>query len=390
MRELKIGLVGAGWMGKVHSMSYRTALGAFGPEPAVPVLETIMDSNPALAARAQRDYGYRRLVDDWHAIVEDPSIDIVDICTPNDMHHEVAMAAIAAGKHVYCEKPLANSTALAREMAEAADRRGVTTIVGFNYIKNPVHGLAQKLLREGAIGAIDYVRLYFNCDFMANRNLPHTWRNDVTRAGSGVIGDIGAHLLSYHFHLVAQEIEEVFCMLDTVIPAHPAPMEAGGFQLDAKADRGRMIENTTDDVATVLFKFGGGGRGHLEASRISTGIRYDIGYDIVGSQGTLRYSYDRINDLYVYREEGPPELRGFRRVEMGPSDPAFAAFHPVSGLGLGYNDFKAMEARDMIVAAARGEPAYPDFRWAYRIQRVVDACVKSHAEKRWVKVSEVA
>jgi predicted dehydrogenase len=349
-----------------------------------------MDSNKALAERSQREFGYRRVVDDWRVIVEDPAIDIVDICTPNDMHHEVAMAAIAAGKHVYCEKPLANTMVLAREMADAADKAGVTTIVGFNYIKNPVHGLARKLLREKAIGTIDYMRLFFNSDFMANRDLPHTWRNDIKRAGSGVIGDIGAHQLAYYYDLVGQEIEEVFCMLDTVIPAHAAPAAEGGFQLDAKADRSRMIPNTTDDIATVMFKFAGGGRGHMEASRVSTGIRFDIGYDIFGSNGSLRYSYDRINNLYIYLEEGPPELRGVKRVEMGPSDPNFAAFHPVSGLGLGYDDFKAIEAHDMLVAVATGKPAYPDFRWAYRIQRVVDACVKSNAEKRWVKVSEIA
>jgi predicted dehydrogenase len=388
MRELRIGLVGAGWMGKVHSMSYRTAQSAFGSEPAVPVLDAVMDSNQALAEHAQREYGYRRVVGDWRAIVEDPAIDVVDVCTPNDVHHEVAMAGLAAGKHVYCEKPLANTSALAREMADAADRAGVTTIVGFNYIKNPVHGLAKQLLEEKAIGTVEYLRLYFNSDFMADRNLPHTWRNDIRRAGSGAIGDIGAHLLSYHYHLIGQEIDEVFCMLDTVVPAHPAPVAAGGFQLDAAGDRGRMIENTTDDVATVLFRFGGA-RGHIETSRISTGIRFNIGYDIVGSTGTLRYSYDRINDLYIYREEGPAPLRGFKRVEMGPSDPAYAAFLPVSGLGLGYNDFKAMEARDFLVAAATGHPAYPDFRWAYRIQRVVDACVLSNAERRWVGVDEL-
>jgi predicted dehydrogenase len=139
----------------------------------------------------------------------------------------------------------------------------------------------------------------------------------------------------------------------------------------------------------VLFRFGGA-RGHIETSRISTGIRFNIGYDIVGSTGTLRYSYDRINDLYIYRDDGPVPLRGFKRVEMGPSDPAYAAFLPVSGLGLGYNDFKAMEARDFLVAAATGQQAYPDFRWAYRIQRVVDACVLSNAERRWVRVDERA
>lgn len=388
MTELRIGLVGAGWMGKVHSMSYRTAQSAYGPEPAVPVLDAVMDTNKELAERARRDYGYERVVDDWRAIVEDPAIDVVDICTPNDMHHDVAMAALAAGKHVYCEKPLANTSALAREMADAADKADVTTIVGFNYIRNPVHNMAKQLLADGAVGQIDYVRLFFNSDFMADRNLPHTWRNDIKRAGSGVIGDIGAHLLSYYFHLIGEEIDEVQCMLDTVIPSHPAPVGAGAFQLDAAADHGRMIKNTTDDIASVMFRFGNS-RGHIETSRVSTGIRFNIGYDIIGSKGTLRYDYDRINDLYFHQEEGPASMRGWKRIEAGPHDEAYAAFLPVRGLGLGYNDFKAMEARDFLVAAATGQPAHPDFRWAYRIQQVVDACVLSNTERRWVRMDEL-
>src|SRR6476659_4286288 len=139
MRQVRIGLVGAGWMGKVHSMSYRTARSAFGPEPAEPVLAAIADVNIELAERAAREYGYERAVADWRAIVDDPTIDIVDICTPNDMHFDVAMAAIEAGKHVNCEKPLANKIDHARQMTEAAVKKGVTTIVGFNYIQNPVH-----------------------------------------------------------------------------------------------------------------------------------------------------------------------------------------------------------------------------------------------------------
>lgn len=389
MRELKIGLVGAGWMGKVHSMSYRKALSAFGPAPAIPVLEAVTDANMALAERAAIDYGYNRAVASWQEIVDDPDIDLVDICTPNDMHFDVAMAAIAAGKHVYCEKPLANSVELARQMTEAAETAGVVTMLGFNYIQNPVHGLAKKAIDDGSIGEIDYIRLYFNSDFMSDRSLPHTWRNEVERAGSGVVGDLGAHCLSYFKYLVGREIEEVFCALRIVVPDHAAPTAAGGFKLGAGGDASRRIANTTDDIATVMFRFAGGGFGHIETSRVSTGIRYDIGYDIVGSRGTLRYSYDRINDLLVYEEAGAQETRGFKTIQMGPSDPRFAALHPVSGLGLGYNDYKAIEAREIIAAIGEGRRAYPDFRFGYEVQQVVDACVRSDKERRWVKMAEM-
>ena len=279
MRELRIGLVGAGWMGKVHSMSYRTAQSAFGPEPAVPVLAAIADINPQIAERAARDFGYERAAKDWREIIDDPTIDIVDICTPNDMHFEVAMAAIEAGKHVNCEKPLANRIDHARQMAEAATKKGVTTIVGFNYIQNPVHVLAREAIRRGDIGDVNHVRLFFVCDFMADRNLPHTWRNDLGRAGSGMIGDVGAHCLSYFYYLLDRRIEEVFCQLETVIPDHAAPVGDGGFRLDAAGDKTKRIKNTTDDIATVIFHFSDGGSGEMSLNRVATGIRYNIGYD---------------------------------------------------------------------------------------------------------------
>ncbi|MBV8566233.1 MAG: Gfo/Idh/MocA family oxidoreductase [Methylobacteriaceae bacterium] len=385
MRTLRIGMVGAGWMGKVHSMSYRTARSAFGPEPAAPVLASIADVSLELAQKGAGEFGYERAVSDWREIIDDKSIEIVDICTPNDMHFDVAMAAIAAGKHVYCEKPLANSVDHARQMARAAERAGVTTLVGFNYIQNPVHALARQALRRGDIGEVIYARLFFNSDFMADRNLQHTWRNDAARAGSGVIGDIGAHCLSYFFYLVEQEIEEVFCNLETVIADHPAPLVSGGFRLDSVGDASRRVKNTTDDIATVIFKFAGGS-GHIEASRVSAGIKFEIGYDIVGTQGSLRYSYDRINDICISRHSGPPESWGMTRIEMGPSDPRYAAFLPVSGLGLGYNDYKAIEAREMIAAVGEGRKAMPDFGFGLRVQEVVEACERSHAKRAWVRV----
>jgi predicted dehydrogenase len=386
MDTVRIGIVGGGWMGKVHAMAYRTARSAFGPDPAVPEVTVIADLTTELAERAARECGIDRAVADWRAIVDDPEIDIVDVCTPNDMHFDVAMAAIEAGKHVYCEKPLSHSVEQARLMAQAAERRGIITIVGFNYIQNPVHKLARDAIARGELGDVSYVRLFFNSDFMTDRNLQHTWRNDINRAGAGAIGDIGAHCLSYFYHLLDRDIEEVLCDLRFVIPDHPAPLTAGGFRMGAQGDQTHRIPNTTDDLATVMFRFRGGGTGHMEMSRVSTGIRFDIGYDIVGTNGMLRYNYERMNDLDLYRDVGPVENRGFVRMKMGPTDPRYAALLPVPSLGLGYNDFKAMEAREMIEAVANGRPAYPDFRFGQRVQEVVDACQRSNAEHGWVRL----
>ncbi len=179
-------------------------------------------------------------------------------------------------------------------------RRAWITIAGFNFIQNPVHALALKTIQNGEIGEIKFARLFFNGDFLADPNLQHSWRNDKKLAGSGVIGDIGAHCFSYFRHLVGKEIDQVFCDLEIVVPDHPAPLDGGSFRIGAQGDQNNRIPNTTDDVANVLFKFPGGS-GVMENSRISAGIRYDIGYDLIGTKGSLRYTYDRINDLYINR-----------------------------------------------------------------------------------------
>ncbi len=387
MPELKVGLIGAGWMGRAHAMAYRTARLAFGGQPAAPVLEVVADATEEIAARAAAALGFRRHARDWREVMEDPAVDIVDITTPNDMHYEVAMAAIAAGKHIYCEKPLTNDVATSFAMAEAAEKAGVTTAVGFNYIKNPVQNVARKLVEDGEIGAVTYFRGLFNCDSAARPDVPFAWRNSKARAGSGVIGDVGAHCFAYARHLVPQPVEEVMCDLSIVFPERPQAETAGWHS--AGSGGGAMLPVDTDDVGTVMIRFVGGATGHLEISRVSLGRRMEIGYDITGTEGALRYQYERINELQHYRESGPPETRGFKRIEMGPSDPRYAAFFPVSGIGAGYSDFKAIEAQEFMEAIVEGRPACPDFRWGAEIQRLIDACILSDAESRWVKVREV-
>ena len=390
MKELKIGLIGAGWMGKTHAMCYRAQPLAFGGEPAVPVLEVVAEVNEEIASRAARELGFHRHTGDWREIIDNPTIDIVDIDTPNDLHFEMAMAAIAAGKHVYCEKPLANDAREAFAMAEAAEEAGVIAMVGFNYIKNPVQTLARRLVADGEIGAPSYYRGSFSADFLGRPDVPFSWRNDKAQAGSGVIGDIGAHCFAYLQHLVGQPVEEVVCNLEIVIAERPAPAAHGGFSMDAGGGSGQMMQVDTDDLATVMFKTSGGLNGHMEMSRVSVGKRMDIGYELTGSQGTIRYFYDRINDLQVYKEDGDPATRGLKHISMGPNDPRYGAFYPVPGIGAGYNDFKVVEVQDLIEAVAAGEPAYPDFRFAAEVQRVIDACILSDAERRWVRVDEIA
>ena len=247
-------------MGKVHSMSFRTAQLAFGPEPLEPSLEIVASSDRARAKSVAREWGYRRATDDWRRVVEDPEVDVVDVCTANNSHFEIAMAAIAARKHVYCEKPLATNADHARQMAEAARKNGLITLVGFNYIQNPVHALAVSTLRKGLIGEVRHARVYFKSDYMADPDMPHSWRNEKSRAGAGVIGDVGSHCLSYYFHLIGKQIDEVFCNLETVVHDRPIGSADGAIRYDARRSDARRIPNTTDDIGTAVFKFARGAR----------------------------------------------------------------------------------------------------------------------------------
>jgi predicted dehydrogenase len=283
---------------------------------------------------------------------------------------------------------LATNAEHARLMADAARKKGLVTLVGFNYIQNPVHALAISALRNGDVGEVKHARVFFKSDYMANPDMPHSWRNERDRAGAGVIGDVGSHCLSYYFHLVSVKIDEVFCNLETVVPDRPIGSADGAIRYDARKHDAQRVPNTTDDIATAVFKFPGGA-GLIEASRVSPGAHFDIGYEIIGTRGMLRYSYDNINDLYLYRGEGPENFRGFTRIAAGPDNSLYAAMLPAAGLALGYNDFKAIEARELITAIAESRPAHPDFNFGYQVQRVVEACQRSHDQRRWVRVSDI-
>ncbi|MGH6900084.1 MAG: Gfo/Idh/MocA family protein, partial [Geminicoccaceae bacterium] len=216
MKEVRIGLIGAGWMGKAHAVAYRNVPMIFGPEPAVPILEMVADVNPAWAEAAARNLGFARWSADWREVVADPRVDVVDITAPNDVHPEIALAALAAGKPVYCEKPLANTAAETREMAAAAAAAGVPTLVGFNYLKNPAHPYARELIRGGELGEITLFRGTFDQDLQSDPDFPFTWRHERAVAGSGALGDMGSHTLAFAQYLVG-DLAEVCGVADTYI-----------------------------------------------------------------------------------------------------------------------------------------------------------------------------
>ncbi|MGR2740729.1 Gfo/Idh/MocA family protein [Billgrantia sp. Q4P2] len=373
MQVLNIGLIGTGYMGKAHAIALKAAPTVFSL-PATPVCALLAEIDEELADQKAHELGFARSTGDWRALVNDPQVDVVDICAPNFLHKEMALAAIAAGKHVYTEKPLALTAADAQEMVEAAERAGVKTLVGFNYIRNPATQLAREIVASGEIGELIHFRGRHNEDYMTDPEVPHGWRTRRETAGAGALGDVGSHILNMAEYLTGQRIDEVFGQLQTVIPRRPL------------ADGSGLGEAENDDQAQALLRFNGGLIGNIETSRVATGRKMGLAYTITGTKGSIIFDQERMSELQLYKHEGPQGRRGFSTLLIGPEHPDYAAFSPAVGHGLGYNDQKIIEIRDLVEGIVGGKPLYSDFREAWRVNRMIEAIEGSHAEGRWVAV----
>jgi predicted dehydrogenase len=387
MKEVRVAIIGAGWMGRAHATAFRSVPMVFGQESAVPVVEAVADVDEASARSLANAFGFKRWTTNWKELLSDPNVDVVDITTPNDLHPEIAIAAAKAGKHIYCEKPLANSFAEARRMTEAAEAAGVVTLVGFNYLKNPAQGFARELVDAGEIGTINLFRGTFDQDFMSDPGVPFSWRQDKSIAGSGALGDMASHTLSFSQYLVG-DIEEVCGMTGTFIKERAVAVSGSGHGAKASAGASRRrVEN--DDMCQFLVRYRSGAMGCVEASRIGTGRKLWLTYEIQGSKGALYYTQERMNELQLYRHTDRSAERGYKTIFIGPDHPNYAAFFPIAGIGLGYNDQKIVEGHDLVTAIASGQKAFPDFRFGLEINRVVDAVLRSVAERRWVRLDEI-
>ena len=371
-KELGIGIIGTGFMGKAHAFAYRAALAAF-PDIPAPRLEMIADVEEGLAARAAHQYGFARSSASWRQLVNDPRIDVVSITTPNTLHKEMALAAIAAGKHVHCEKPLSPSLAESAQMVEAAEKAGVVTQVGFNYIKNPLLKLARDMVAAGELGEITGFRGIHAEDYMHDPDGPYSWRIDPV-GGPGVIADLGSHIIGMARFLLGP-ITEVSADVRTVVKSRPV---ARG----AKERKDVLV----DDVARILVNFGRGCGGTIEANWIATGRKMQLGFELTGEKGSLVFTQERLNELLFYKAGGDAKTAGYARIEAGPQHAPYGQFCVAGGHQLGFNDLKTIEMGEFLRAIGGGERAGPDFREAYEIQKVVDAAIASSSARGWVRV----
>ncbi len=372
MQTLGIGLIGTGFMGRTHALAYRAAAGIFPNLPA-PVLEMVADIDGAAAGRARQQYGFARATTDWRALVADERVQVVSITTPNVMHREMALAAIAAGKHVHCEKPLAPSVADARVMTEAAETAGVRTQTGFNYIKNPILKLARDMIAQGELGEITGFRGIHAEGFMSDPAIPYSWRLDPA-GGGGAIADIGSHIIGMARYLLGP-ITEVMADLDTMVKQRPAAF--GSSEMRAVA---------VDDAARLLVRFERGMAGTIEANWSATGRAMQLGFEISGSRGTIAFNQERLNELQFFKAGGEPSRSGFTRIEAGPAHTPYSLFCIAGGHQLGFNDLKTIEVAEFLAAISSGEANGPDFREALEVQKIIEAAIRSSSERRWLAI----
>jgi predicted dehydrogenase len=371
--KLRIGLIGSGFMGKAHAFGYTNAARVF-DLPYDLELHTLADINDEVASKAAAALGFSRATSDWRAMVADPDIDVVNITSPNALHKVMALTAIAAGKHVYCEKPLAPLAADALEMTEAAETAGVKTQVGFNYLCNPMLGLARDMIGAGELGDIRGYRGVHAEDYMANSAGPFTFRHDA--AGGGALADIGSHALATaEFLLGATAGPITRVMGDCVTMIAERPDGKGGM---------RRVE--VDDVGRAFLRFASGATGSIEGNWISTGRKMQHDFEVYGAKGALVFSQERFNELHFYSTEDRQGRQGFRRIESGPDHPPYGLFCVAAGHQLGFNDLKAIEVAGFLDAVAGRRPEPFNFRAGLRIQTLVETIHASSRSGAWQEV----
>ncbi|WP_136066134.1 Gfo/Idh/MocA family protein [Modicisalibacter radicis] len=383
---LNIGLIGSGFMGQAHADAYHRTRMLYRDLPLNPRLYAIADQGEEAAEVARDRFGFTRGYGDWRELVADPEVDVVDITSPNALHYEMALAAIDAGKHVYCEKPLAMNDDQAREMQEAAERAGVKTMVAFNNIKTPAALLAKQLIDSGEIGRPIRFRGTFDQGFFNDPDLAWSWRCSRQGAGTGALGDLGAHVISVAQFLMG-DFRQVNCQAQTQITERPVPASDAGYA--SRVEKGaemRRVEN--DDQTQALVQFDSGAAGVIESSRLAAGRVFGIYWEVSGTEGTLYMDGERFNELQVFRFSDDKRDRGFKTLLAGSQVPQYGAFFgfDFAGGGLGFFDVKVIEIHDLIQGIAGPRGCYPDFAFGHANQRIITAMDESANSGRWVEV----
>ncbi|MFC4535480.1 Gfo/Idh/MocA family protein [Sphaerisporangium dianthi] len=387
---LGVGMVGYAFMGRVHSQAWRS-VGAFFDLPVTPVMAALSGRSGDRTAAAAASLGWAAVETDWKDLVARDDVQIVDICTPGDSHAEIAIAALEAGKHVLCEKPLANTVAEAEAMVAAAERaaaRGVRSMVAFNYRRVPAVALARRFVAEGRLGELRHVRAQYLQDWIVDPAFPLVWRLQKDKAGSGALGDIGSHIVDTAQFITGQTLTGVSAITETFVKERPLAEESAGLAADASGDGGATGTVTVDDAALFFGRFSGGALGSFEATRFATGRKNAMRIEVNGSLGSLAFDFESMNELWFHDHTLDAEEAGFRRILVTEAGHPYAGAWWPPGHGLGYEHTFTHEVKDFLEAIGEGTDPAPSFADGLRVQRVLMAVEESAAnESRWTAIS---
>lgn len=384
---LRVGMVGYAFMGAAHSQAWRTAPRFF-DLPLTPVMQVVAGRDAAAVKSAAERLGWRGTAGSWQELVARDDVDLVDVCTPGFTHAEIAVAALEAGKHVLCEKPLANTIDEAEAMvaaAQAAAARGVRSMVGYTYRRVPAVQLARTLVAEGRIGTVRHVRVQYLQDWLADPEAPLSWRLDKQAAGSGALGDIGSHAVDLAQFITGERVTGVSAVLETFVHERPVAAEFAGLHGTGGTERGPV---TVDDAAVFLARLSGGGLGVFEATRFAAGRKNAIRLEINGDRGSVAFDFEDMNVLHYYDATEDPAYAGFRRIVVTEPQHAYVARWWPAGHGLGYEHAFTHQVVDLVGDVAAGRDPSPSFADGLAVQRVLAAVEASAADdSRWVPLS---
>ncbi len=375
MKEIGIGVIGTGFMGKAHSIAYSASASVFGTGLR-PRLEMVCDLSPERAQNRATDLGFSRYSADWQDVVNDPAIDLISVCTPNDTHAEISIAALKAGKNVWCEKPMSTTLADSIAMRDMAAASTGKTIIGYNYTKNPAVTHARRLIEEGHIGRVSGFFCRYDVDNEADGNRPWSWRMSRDKSGTGANGDVLSHVISIGHYLTGSTISRV---VGDIAIIHSQRRDENSPNTEKTVDN--------DDMVSALVTFANGVKGHIGASRVTWGRKCGLRWEIHGTEGTILYDQERLNELKLFTRHSDPATDGFRTILTGPLHPPYSAFLPNGGHSLGYMDVKICELHELLTAIEQDKQVWPNFEDGLAIEYVMDAVDRSALSGQWVEVS---
>jgi predicted dehydrogenase len=371
-------MIGYAFMGRAHSHAWRN-VAAFFDLPCAPAMVALAGRSRDQAVAAADRLGWRSAETDWRELIRRDDVDIIDICTPGDTHAEIAIAALDAGKHVLCEKPLANTVEEAAAMAEAAERaraNGVRSMVGFSYRRVPALTLARKLVADGRLGTIRHVRAQYLQDWIVDPEFPLVWRLDKDKAGSGALGDIGAHIIDAAQFVTGERLLGVSALMETFVKERPLADASAGLGAAAAGGSGRGPV-TVDDAALFIGRMSGGALASFEATRFANGRRNALRLEINGSAGSLAFDLESMNELYFFDGTDDSETAGFRRILVTePVHPYAGAWWPTGHL-LGYEHTFTHQIADFVEAIGTRTDPSPSFADGLQVQEVLEAVTRS-------------